>query len=194
MFEWLGTNGGREVRWANPLRLHGIVKLLSSDSRLNQDPVNIGSVLMTRVSKSVDRIVRNDPVKSWRSFHKSCSPYLTRTKSCFSTSLCGVCIRPCSSTAWSSHATAWIMFDLGMQLELSHYLIQVPVHGEKWPRLFDWQIQVEKLVGVHSVDALISLIISSIPSNCLLNDYIALFLWIMVTAGLISTTLLGTLT
>ncbi|TPP63686.1 E3 ubiquitin-protein ligase HECTD1 [Fasciola gigantica] len=143
VFEWLGTNGGREEKWANPLRLHGFVKLLSSDSKLNEDPVTLGSVLMTRAEKShdADRGVHNEPSKPWRNFHKSHSPYCSRTRSCASTFLSGVRIRPASNTTWSRRATAWIAFDLGIQLELSHYLIQVPVHADKWPRLFNWQIQ-----------------------------------------------------
>ncbi|CAL8097823.1 unnamed protein product [Calicophoron daubneyi] len=142
VFAWLGTNGGREKKWANPLRLHGLVRVCSSDSDLNHNPRLIGSILMNpSIAGRKSSVFRhNRPIGP------------TRTSSCGKSRHCrtnvrgpsaksGVFIRPSETEPFPGHMTAWIAFDLGMHIQLTHYFIQVSGCQNRWPALTDWQLQ-----------------------------------------------------
>ncbi|KAF6780234.1 hypothetical protein AHF37_00247 [Paragonimus kellicotti] len=126
VFAWLGTNGGRESKWANPLRLHGLVRMISSDSQLNADPYTLGVVLA------------NPTITSQRARHTlgtaRTAPRIDDTHS-------SVWIRPSETESFTNYSTAWIAFDLGVHIYLTHYMIQVPMLSDHWPELTDWQLQ-----------------------------------------------------
>ncbi|KAF5403345.1 E3 ubiquitin-protein ligase HECTD1 [Paragonimus heterotremus] len=126
VFAWLGTNGGRESKWANPLRLHGLVRMISSDSQLNADPFLLGLVLAnpTMTSRRARRTLGTTGT----------TPRLDDTHS-------SVWIRPSETESFTNYSTAWIAFDLGLHIYLTHYMIQVPILSDHWPELTDWQLQ-----------------------------------------------------
>ncbi|KAA3676609.1 E3 ubiquitin-protein ligase HECTD1 [Paragonimus westermani] len=126
VFAWLGTNGGRESKWANPLRLHGLVRMTCSDSQLNTDPYTLGVVLAN--SAITSRRARGMLGTA------GTAPHLDDTRS-------SVWIRPSETGPFTNYSTAWIAFDLGIHIYLTHYMIQVPMLSDHWPELTDWQLQ-----------------------------------------------------
>ncbi|GAA53483.1 hypothetical protein CLF_110347 [Clonorchis sinensis] len=131
VFKWYGTNGGRQIKWANPLRLRGLVRVVTSDVDLNQDPHTVGRLLANPVLEQ--RHISRKTLGSKKPKHQTTSHTSIRQHA--------VLIRPDREGAFPNESASWIAFDLGMYIHLTHYLIQVPLLGDRWPHLTDWQVQ-----------------------------------------------------
>ncbi|TGZ57763.1 hypothetical protein CRM22_009836 [Opisthorchis felineus] len=131
VFKWYGTNGGRQIKWANPLRLHGLVRVVTSDIDLNQDPHTVGRLLANPVLEQ--RQISRKTLGSKKPKHQTTSHTSIRQHA--------VLIRPDREGAFPNESASWIVFDLGLYIHLTHYLIQVPLLGDRWPHLTDWQVQ-----------------------------------------------------
>ncbi|CAH8853851.1 unnamed protein product [Trichobilharzia szidati] len=142
IFNWIGTNGGREVKWANPLRLNGFVRLMSSDRKLNQKPQLLGYLISREktigrsTSKQLNRL-NCDHVKSEGKKLKCGKPIKSANK------LHEIVIGVDSDEAsfFQAILTPWVAFDLGVLLEITHYSIQVNLLSNNWPSLTSWQLQ-----------------------------------------------------
>ncbi|KER33963.1 hypothetical protein T265_12529, partial [Opisthorchis viverrini] len=131
IFKWYGTNGGRQIKWANPLRLRGLVRVVTSDVDLNQDPHTVGRLLANPVLEQ--RHISRKTLGSKKTKHQTTSHTSVRQYA--------VLIRPDREGAFPNESASWIAFDLGVYIHLTHYLIQVPLLGDRWPHLTDWQVQ-----------------------------------------------------
>ncbi|VDM31369.1 unnamed protein product [Hydatigera taeniaeformis] len=119
IFHWLSTNGGREPKnRANPARFFKVIKIITSDTKLNNRPFYLSSIIYKEdSSRSDDDLVQTQSL-AWIKINS----------------------RGSQSHGFSLLNQPWIFIDTGVLLETSHYCIKVPMFSGQWPRLQHWKL------------------------------------------------------